>query len=170
MPGERPPGEGGGGRAALVRRRLGAGAARAAATRDVHAVEADAPLTAGPAAGLGKARSEPLAAARRDAPRLLDAGVEQLPGAFALVAHDLAAHAMHPVATVKTGPAEARRRRPGAAEMLGESLRLLADEPDEATKLRKLRTCAEIDVAQRAGFRVRDPSRARCMRAPAESA
>ena len=57
-----------------------------------------------------------------------------------------------------------------AAEMLGESLRLLADEPDEATKLRKLQTYAEINVAQRAGFRVRDPSRARCVRAPAASA
>jgi len=57
-----------------------------------------------------------------------------------------------------------------AEELLGKSPRLLADEPDEATKLRKLQTYAEINVAQRAGFRVRDPSRARCVRAPAASA
>ena len=57
-----------------------------------------------------------------------------------------------------------------SAELLGGSPDLLADEPDEATKLRKLQTCAEITVAQRVGFSVRDPSRARCVRAPAASA
>ena len=57
-----------------------------------------------------------------------------------------------------------------AAELLGGSPSLLADEPDEAAKLRKLQACAEINVAQHAGFRVRDPSRARCVRAPAASA
>ena len=41
------------------------------------------------------------------------------------------------------------------------------DEPDEAVKLRKLQTCCEILIVHRVGFRVRDPARARCVRAPA---
>ena len=57
-----------------------------------------------------------------------------------------------------------------AAELLDGSPHLLANEPDEAVKLRKLQAYAEINVAQRAGFRVRDPSRARCVRAPAAPA
>ena len=67
---------------------------------------------------------------------------------------------------VEVNPVSAER----AAKLLGESPDLLADEPDEATKLKKLQACAEINIAQRAGFRVRDPSRARCGRAPAASA
>ena len=44
------------------------------------------------------------------------------------------------------------------------------DEPDEASRLRKLQTCVEMDVTARTGFRVVDPSRARrIIRSPQEN-
>ena len=67
---------------------------------------------------------------------------------------------------VEVNPVSAER----AAELLGESLVLPAGGTDGAVGLRKLQASVEILVAQRAGFRVRDPSRARCVRAPAASA
>ena len=67
---------------------------------------------------------------------------------------------------VEVNPVSAER----AAELLGESPVLPAGGTDGAVGLRKLQASVEILVAQRAGFRVRDPSRARCVRAPAASA
>ena len=66
----------------------------------------------------------------------------------------------------EVNPVSAKR----AAELLGESPDLPADETDGAARLRKLQTRAEITAVQRVGFRVRDPSRARCVRATAASA
>jgi len=71
-----------------------------------------------------------------------------------------------PELRVEVNPVSAER----AAKLLGERPDLLADKPDGAARLRKVQTYAEILVAQRVGFRVRDPSRARCVRAPAASA
>ena len=47
-----------------------------------------------------------------------------------------------------------------AQVLLSSDPNYFADEPDEAAKLRKLQTCAEVVVGARAGFRVADPSRA----------
>ena len=82
------------------------------------------PLPLGPLAGLGEAGREALAAARRDAPELLDAGVQQFSRPAALVAHGLAAHAVHPVAAVETGPPQdGVGRRGGHPERPGDAVR-----------------------------------------------
>lgn len=52
-----------------------------------------------------------------------------------------------------------------ATEIVGGNPKLFAGERDEAARLRKARACVEIAVAQRVGFRVRDPARARRVRA-----
>ena len=52
-----------------------------------------------------------------------------------------------------------------AAEIIGGNPKLFAGERDEAARLRKARACVEIAVAQRIGFRVRGPARARRVRA-----
>ena len=57
-----------------------------------------------------------------------------------------------------------------AAEIVGGNPELFADERDEAARLRKARARVEIAVAQRVGFRVRDPARARSVGVPPRAA
>ena len=61
------------------------------------------------------------------------------------------------VIVVKVNPVSAERAR----ALLDSNPQHFAEEPDEISKLRKLKTCVEITVSVRAEFRVTDPSRAR---------
>ena len=61
------------------------------------------------------------------------------------------------VIVVKVNPVSAERAR----ALLDSDPQHFVEEPDETSKLRKLKTCVEITVSARAEFRITDPSRAR---------
>ena len=61
------------------------------------------------------------------------------------------------IIAVKVNPISAER----AHDLLASDPSHFADEPNEASKLRKLQTCVEIVISERAEFRVTDSSRAR---------
>ena len=81
------------------------------------------------------------------------------PGAWGCFVRAPAGDGCDLLAEVEPIPAER------ATEIVGGNPKLFAGERDEAARLRKARACVEIAVAQRVGFRVRDPARARRVRA-----
>ena len=101
----------------------------------------------------GRYRGHPLVSRRRSAPDAELYVVE--PGAWGCLVRAQADGGNELIVDIEAIPPDC------AQALLTSNPDYFSNEPDDASKLRKLQTCVRIDVAERTGFRVLDPTRAR---------